>query len=156
MEEIKYDYIHFNKPNVNRHVVTFCHLSEKVRSCNYICLNVGACDYARTFIAFIKGTDIMTKQKIPQQYLRFTIKTFNPDKRILSNISGNSYKQISFIKHWDIDKYSSQIVIQFIFECIDLVEIEGYSSSHLKEIYVNGLGTRGLEIYCENWIGGAI
>lgn len=98
----------------------------------------------------------MTKQKIPQQYLRFTIKSFNPDKRTTSNVSGNNYKQISFTKHWDIDKLSFQMVVQFINECIDLVEIEGYSSSQLKELYVSELGIGEYEMYCENWIGDAI
>ena len=98
----------------------------------------------------------MTKQKIPQQYLKFTIKSFDPEKTILSSISGNSYKQISFTKHWGIGKYSSQVAIQFIFECIDLVEVEDYSSSQLKEIYVNELGMGEYEMYCENWKGDAI
>lgn len=98
----------------------------------------------------------MTKQKIPQRYLRFTINSFDPDKRITSSVSGNNYKQVSFTKHWDIDKYSSQIAIQFIFECIDLINVKEYSSSQLKEIYVNKLGMGEYEMYCENWIGDAI
>lgn len=98
----------------------------------------------------------MTRQKIPQHSLRFTIKSSNSEKKITYPVSGDNYGQVSFTKHWGIDKYNSRIAIQFIFDCLDLINVKEYSSSQLKEIYVNKLDMEEYEMYCENWIGDAI